>query len=95
MGISQSFSGKNSPSVLLTVQEILLDLVSRTYAKPMKWENAREAGMALWIRSADVLVLPKFNDAEIASRSRRWRHSLEINMLKPMSEIRLIARCST
>jgi hypothetical protein len=37
-------------------QEILLDLVSRTYAKPMKWANAKEAGIALWIRSEDVLV---------------------------------------
>lgn len=41
---------------LFEIQEILLDLVSRTYAKPMKWDNAREAGLFLWIRSTEMLV---------------------------------------
>jgi hypothetical protein len=37
-------------------QEILLDLVARTYSKPMKWETAREAGIFLWIRQTETLV---------------------------------------
>jgi len=45
----------------LTVKEILLDLVSRTYTKPMKWENAREAGIFLWLRHTEALVPKPLN----------------------------------
>jgi|SRR5271156_1640189 len=68
-------------------KEILLDLIFRTYSKPMKWENAKDAGIFLWIRQQEVLVDPCCFSV-LNDRKLPWNCLLAIIMLKQMTAIR-------
>jgi len=90
---SETFYGRfivilrfDKPALLSDCKEMLINLVSRSYTKPMKWENAREAGLFLWIRQDEVLVGELFTHV-LNAREIPWKHSPEISMLRGRNAI--------